>query len=401
MRFSFSRCAALLSLIGALVYGEVRRQGQLDHLDAETLDYYLNPEAKSDYDVAVLFYAQWCRNCHALAPIWDQISRLIHAGTTDSKLVMGLFDCEADYDSMEACTKAGITHYPTIMFISKSGQNLQHKQPKNTIKFAGNWQYGDAVLDWLKTMSALSQWHRAGWGKRLRNLVFGRKPSAAEKALPVGVPKSTGGASPAVDSKKVGELEKSLEEMTETVLRSSTILDAMMFPIAVPNTTMINQGGKNFTDVFALMKDSWKSTAAVDQIVKTCSMEVSLDYCGRLNAQLTNEWIDSFANLEDITEESYRAFQVNLEADMKAAEPFCDIVEECIMTDFLEQKCRPETCPFEDPSACRYLTSCLTEQLQLEYAEALNLSLPSPQAAAEAASESASSSGGGAWGVKG
>ena len=31
----------------------------MDYLDLETMDYYLNPDVRTDYNVAVLFYAQW------------------------------------------------------------------------------------------------------------------------------------------------------------------------------------------------------------------------------------------------------------------------------------------------------------------------------------------------------
>lgn len=58
-----------------------RRERNLDHWDADTLVYYLGIDETTGkvspdheypgYDTAVMFYAQWCQNCHAFAPTWD------------------------------------------------------------------------------------------------------------------------------------------------------------------------------------------------------------------------------------------------------------------------------------------------------------------------------------------
>ena len=57
---------------------------------------------------------------------------------------------------------------------------------------------------------------------------------------------------------------------------------------------------------------------------------------------------------------------------MEDAEPYCAVLEDCIVTEFQNTEvCRPPTCPFHDVVACRYLTACLTEQLQTEFAIAM------------------------------
>ena len=366
---------------------EVQRRESLDYLDAETVEYYLSAPT-ANYDVAVLFYAQWCRNCHALAPIWDQIARHIHAGTTDSKLIMGLFDCETDRQHAELCTQAGVTHYPTILFFSLSGQHFHHKQPQHAIKFAGNWQYGDAILDWINTMSALSQWHRAGWGKRLRNMLFGKKPSAADKALPVGIPMNTGSSPGAAGSTATASqlklLQEEHEELRNLVVRSSVIVETLLFPVTATNattTSIRHDNGKNYTDLFRYMNETqaWQSENASDQILQSCVMEVSLDYCVRLQDSLAKDWLSQFSSIQDITEQAWKLYQPQLQANIAQQEPFCSIVEDCVVTNFVGATCRPPSCPFEDSTACRYLTACLTDELQLEYAVAMKLDT-TPQA---------------------
>ena len=52
--------------------------------DTELLDEYVG------HDAAVLFYAQWCNNCHAVAPSWDAIATHVKAGARSSKLIMAV-----------------------------------------------------------------------------------------------------------------------------------------------------------------------------------------------------------------------------------------------------------------------------------------------------------------------
>jgi hypothetical protein len=69
------------------------------------------------------------------------------------------------------------------------------------------------------------------------------------------------------------------------------------------------------------------------------------------------------------------------------AEPYCAILDTCVLTEFKEEACRPKTCPFENEAACRYLTTCLDPSWQQEYAEALGFSLETITALEDAADE--------------
>eukprot|EP00977_Amphora_coffeiformis_P000576 scaffold132_cov170-Amphora_coffeaeformis.AAC.55 len=398
---------------------EVTRPYHLDYLDVETMEYYLTAPTE-DFDVAVLFYAQWCNNCHKFAPLWDQISRIHQAGTEQSNLIMGLFDCEADAAHSEVCNKAGVKHYPTITFFSLSGQKFPLRKPRHSTQFGGNWQYGDAVYDWLRTVSGLSGWHRLGWGKKLRSLVFGTKTKPKDKALPKGVPgrssasQTTAGAggssassgSAALD-KKLKDLETEVKEYKEIAVRSSTLLDAILFPLTTGEYVVETDNKKNVTDVFHLLADSngWNSTDNQDLILKSCVMEISLDYCSRLNTWLTNDWVASQVGLETLTDEVVAAYTNYLNEALPASEPYCMIVEECILSDYAMEECRPARCPFQDPAACRYISACLAPELQAEYAAALNLSTDQSTLAmdtsekADAASSSGSSKKKGGWGM--
>ena len=65
---------------------QVRRDNKLDHWDSDTLAYYL--DNYPGYDLAVMFYASWDQNSHALAPHWNEIAFNLDAGSSQSKLIM-------------------------------------------------------------------------------------------------------------------------------------------------------------------------------------------------------------------------------------------------------------------------------------------------------------------------
>lgn len=363
---------------------EVLRNRHLDYLDTETLQYYLSGDAREDFDVAVMFYAQWCRNCHSFAPYWDQIAQILQAGTnTRSKLIMGLFDCEENYEHMALCEQAGVKHYPTMMFINLAGQKLQRQVPKHASKFVGNWQYTDSVYDWLRAMSGVANWHRSGgWGHRLRQIFWGVK--SQDKGLPVGIPGRAGGSAATTSGSgnaatattaSLEQYEKANSELEKLVLRSSVLVETFLFPIQVPSSPLVQGDTKNYTDVFAMLQSRWLTPGNMDdQILRTCTMEISLDYCSRLSNKLVENWIDGFGNVEDITEADLITFQAGQMDEIKAHEPYCALVEDCILQDFTNDACRPAQCPFYDTTACRYLSACLSPSLQAEYRDALSKS---------------------------
>ena len=410
----------LLSSLFGVVLSQVQRPYHLDYLDVETMDYYLSAP-KEDFDVAVLFYAQWCSNCHAFAPYWDQISRIHQAGTEQSKLIMGLFDCEEDAAHSEICNRAGVKHYPTISFFSLSGQKFSLRKPRHATQFGGNWQYGDAVYDWLKTLGGLSNWHRLGWGKKLRSLFFGgKKEQPKDRPLPMGIPgqalagKSTAtgkSTNAGIDAKvqgmesqlkdaKIQELESQVKEYSEIAVRSSILLDALLFPLSTGEYVMETNNHKKATDVFQLMADTdgWTSNDNVDIILKTCLMEISLDYCSRLSTSIANDWV-SKQSVESVSDDVMTAFTAHLNEVIPESEPYCLLVEDCILSDYAKEECRPKQCPFRDPAACRYVSACLSPEMQSEYATALNLteSLVGGGTAAEPPTSSSKPTG--AWGI--
>jgi hypothetical protein len=394
----------------------VRRERHLDHWDSDTLAYYL--DEYPGYDLAIMFYAPWDRHSHTLAPYWDHIAEILKAGSSDSKLIMALFDCELNTAHSVMCETIHITHYPTILFIGsgpfhdtdpitrtlfgkdKSAGMMGHAPVSNTVKFQGNWQYADSILDWIRTMQALSRWHlwsTSGFGKRLRNLLFFQWKSTPTQ-LPVGVPsgragslgssKATtttmGGPTPGLgttsslggsEAELLVELEiwqNATEKLGKMTQRTQTFLEQVLL------------SGDNYTDMFALLDEhnAWTDISTHEvlyDVYRTCVLELSMDYCERASDKITesiiapyteelnasNKTIEEVLDGKNVTDE--------ILAQLEQQEPYCLIIDNCIVGGMKEATCRPKTCPFKNEAACRYLTSCMDPSITNEYIEALGL----------------------------
>jgi len=387
------------------------------------------------HDAAILFYAQWCRNCHAVAPSWDAIATHINAGSTSSNIVMALFDCEKNTQATQLCLAAGITAYPTIMFVGRSKihdtdfvtKSILGKDKSagpygastldRTVKFQGNWQYADQILDWISIMKGISYWGGvtdSGPLRGVRNVLFGlltggkynknKGKSKGGGSLPVGVPPnfqpelrgiggsgSGGGAAvdAAASAQEVKALELKLNATTEekklyekAVSHSSQLLNGMLFPTSKNDTKEARH------DVFTILtkSDGWYSNATSlpnedtpndehPSILRSCALELSIDYCTRITTRETNTYLevlsaipesDPFPSLEEI--------ESHLLDEVKKQEPYCGIIETCMVSNFEElEECRPEVCPFVNDAACTYLESCLDPTVQDEYGRALGL----------------------------
>ena len=426
-----------------------RRERHLDHWDAETLAAYLGldpntgeplPDTDDRYagiDASVMFYAQWCSNCHKFAPIWDTIGQLVNAGTTQSNLIMALFNCELNDQHKRLCDGGGVTHYPTLMFVGAGpfadrdpvssfllGGKDKATGPfgattlKRTVKFQGDLNVGDSVLDWVKAMQGLSKWYKwghmdGGWLKTIRSLFLNpfekkkTKQNSQKNALPVGVPPALGNTysngsssssskSPYVLQKQLDEAEKKLkrneklfDEYQLATDHAGYIIESILFP-AMTNTS--DSKTENVPlDVFSVLHDAngWDAKVATeslevkkvsfekdkDVIMKSCIVDLTLDYCTRLSKKLTTEYLDSISTLSQDEYPSFTEMEAQLRDLVKGNEPFCSMFDECYKNDFTEEKCRPSNCPYNNKGACAYVSSCLSEDILKEYKDALDKSL--------------------------
>lgn len=366
------------------------RAGHIDLFDAETLSYYLqnsnsNNNTQHPYDVVVLYYAQWCQNCRALSPIYIRIAEMLQAGQQQSNLIFGYFDCEANYEHAMVCEQAGITHYPTLQYISLAPDHRlpDKKLPPHVTQFPGNWQVGEAVLDWIRTMSFLSQWHRAAWGKALRNVLYAKSNSqsqSAQQELPIGLP-------PQISNQiQLQAAEHALNSTRALVTRTSLFVDALLAPMPCsPSSTShdccMTESTTNvtYTDAYAYLHSTqgWSSMTPSAQVVRSCVLEAVLDVCQRLQVQIAETWLSQqtpIPQVEYLSQEQLQQFEPETRRMMQTQEPYCLHIEQCLMEQLEPvEVCLPNTCPFQDPYKCRYLTACFADAVQQEYAQALDV----------------------------
>ncbi|KAL3773084.1 hypothetical protein ACHAWO_006956 [Cyclotella atomus] len=420
---------------------------------AELVDEYIG------HDAAILFYAQWCHNCHAVAPSWDAIATHVNAGSRSSKLVMALFDCEKNTRHMELCVEAGVKAYPTMMFVGsgeyhdtdlvtrtllgkdKSAGPFGATTLRRTVKFQGNWQYGDQILDWVNMMRGLSSWHsmtEKGPLKNFRNGIFGllgRSGSRAGKgkdslSLPVGVPpgfqpefRFTGSGSSSASEQEMQDLEgklnatnKKADLYEKAVRHSNSLLDGLLFPMESKKNATANR------DIFNLLteSDGWFQNATTlppgaskdehPAILRSCAAELSVDYCTRVSSRETTAYVEELSLIpDDKPFPTMEEIEQHLVEVINATEPYCALIETCIMTNYENDECRPKTCPFKNDAACSYVQSCFGADIQNEYALALGLinegetlssiDLKGSGVKSESAAGQSENSGVGGWGI--
>eukprot|EP00980_Cylindrotheca_fusiformis_P027224 scaffold19424_cov142-Cylindrotheca_fusiformis.AAC.8 len=367
----------------------VRRERNLDFWDDDTLAYYTNEYR--GHDVAIMFFAQRDRNSHALAPYWDRIATLLDAGNSKSRLVMALFDCELNTEHGQMCAKLNVEFYPTLMFVGsgpyhdtdpftklvfgKRSAGVMGEAPvPNTVKFQGNWKYYEAIFDWIRTMQALSNWHlwtTKGFGRRLRNLLLPHKTPNAP--LPVGVP-SIGGKNGMATSSGNAAVEQEVQALRESVEIFADIFatnEIAMDNLLVP---------REYQDVYAIMNDGniWEksqmdSAADKDVVLYTCVWNTALDYCQRVSKKVAEDMVTDLEANGSTFDEILQ--MPTLEQDIldlvKKQEPYCALMDQCVLNNFKETECRPDTCPFQSHVACQHLAHCLDLEVQEKFEKSL------------------------------
>ena len=211
-------------------------------------------------------------------------------------------------------------------------------------------------------------------------------------------------ASDPAQTKKIADLESRLNATIEerglyekANTHSGYLLDGLLFP---------GGGRKKKKDPFAILSGSggWHknatsppadAAAASDEhplILRPCVLELVVDYCTRVTNRVTNDYIaelnaipesDPFPTLDEI--------EGRLLDDVSKREPYCGLIEMCVLTNFegtgtdgmtaveggpsssSSSSCRPPKCPFATEAACAYVDCCLDPNVQDEYGVALGL----------------------------
>lgn len=154
--------AILMLLLTPGIFGEIRARSTLSHIGAQEISVgNLTSNVRTwRKDMAVMFYAPWCKYCKQLKPSWDQIAKVSKEG--GKSLEVGTFDCETETSSTDLCRALGVDRYPSIYFIGygdfnqgRQGNLLQKTELPRVVKYTADL-YPDRIYDWMLMLNKIS-----------------------------------------------------------------------------------------------------------------------------------------------------------------------------------------------------------------------------------------------------
>ena len=115
--------------------------------------------AQWDVDLAIMFYAPWCKYCKELSSSFDQIADLVK---DSQSIVIGKLNCELHSDNSNLCLKLKIDRYPSIYFLGYgnlnpgASTNMHSIANPRIVEYMADL-YPDAIYDWIRML------HNMGW----------------------------------------------------------------------------------------------------------------------------------------------------------------------------------------------------------------------------------------------
>jgi thiol-disulfide isomerase/thioredoxin len=136
-----------------------------------------------DTDLAIMFYAPWCKYCKQLSTTWEQIAIL---SADNKELVVGKYNCEQPAEHAEVCQKLGVDRYPSVYFLGFGNMhqaprgNIFGKNPYPRLAYYNSDLYPEAIYDWVRYLSWLSSMQRRWYD--FTAFITGKKSRHALKA---------------------------------------------------------------------------------------------------------------------------------------------------------------------------------------------------------------------------
>ena len=261
-----------------------------------------------DTDLAILFYAPWCKYCKQLVPSWEQIATLM-TGTKD--VVVGKFNCEQPAANNDICVELGVDRYPSLFYI---GYGKLNQAPAKGWVFGKNEYpriarfnadlYPEAIYDWLQMLSKISGMQR--WFDDLKGFFTGKSRIAM----------------------KYQKLQDKYHKQERTIELYSEALEKYKADELFDSLT-------DHGDPFKLLANIELSDTTLP--FRVCIGEMAAEYC-------------KFHD-EDVYCRNFTA--------------------ECLDYNMEPEECRPALCPFSSSKGCKVVSACMQSDVLEQYKEAL------------------------------
>ncbi len=266
-----------------------------------------------DSDLAIMFYAPYCKYCKQLSPSWDQIATLTMG--TRSSLMVGKFNCESPDENIEVCRYLNIDRYPSISFIGYGDMNqrelFETSATPRVVRFNADL-YPEAIYEWVRMLSKISEWQQRF--DTFRNAFTGNSRVLKQ-----------------AKSREVETLQEMQVLQTEVeVLRKKS--DIFSEELEMYKARELFASIDDFGDPFPLLYELEPSKKNLP--LRVCVAELAKEYCKYME--------------ED-------------------EEPFCDLVKLCHTEWMAGLECRPPICPFLAKAGCNIVSSCMKPDVLLDY----------------------------------
>eukprot|EP01041_Mallomonas_annulata_P011337 gene11337-23726_t len=116
-----------------------------------------------DTDLAIVFYAPWCRYCKQLLPSWEEIAYLLK---DSESLTVGKFNCEKPQKNADICSMLKVDRYPTVGYLGYG--NFNQAPPGNILgtsliprfaKYTADL-YPEGIYDWIRMLYGIGAMQR-------------------------------------------------------------------------------------------------------------------------------------------------------------------------------------------------------------------------------------------------
>jgi hypothetical protein len=138
-------------------------------------------------------------------------------------------------------------------------------------------------------------------------------------------------------------------------VRSSVQIDSVLFPTD--------------TDVFRFLytNKAWESEVSdANDILRTCALEVSLDYCQRVTTNVATELVEALEANGTLEKYSMEKLEEKVQDMTNEKEPFCKVLETCLANGMQGDECSPTKCPFQNEVVPISITSLSSERSAFE-----------------------------------